>query len=198
MLGFDEFGQLQACWMDGDSTCSTIVSDMRGKTCMICGREWELSAKDFLNQYFDRTIEQNVHKRCAEGVVAMREADMWHDLLCELKMEWSWKLIPNEYGGAWNTPWYLVTFKGYLPKLKVGTRKRVYNLDLLDCTDAQVKLGEELLKDESSTKWAREFRVGVHAWGKEEVKKHLAMFAKILTLDKPIAVRTLSNKEVVA
>lgn len=187
MLGFDKFGQLQVCWMEGDALYSTIISDVRGKTCPICGRGWELSAPAFRDQHFNRVVEQFTHRRCEQGAVAMTEASMWYRLLCEPEHHpaWSWVPIPNEYRAAWNNTWYRVSFKGYVPSLKLGTRKNVYHLSLHDLTDAQMEQAS-LFAEEKATHWAEDHVIGIHAWTEAEARRHIAKFYAILKMDQPI------------
>lgn len=132
-LGFDQYGQLIVRWNDNGSTCSTICKDVRGITCSLCGKGWDVTAESFRNQYLCRTTEEWCHYTCFVGHLGMAEAEMWYSLLCypkkkETFIPFDWNKIPNEYGGDFKTPWYLVKFDGYFPKLKLGRRKHVYSM----------------------------------------------------------------------
>lgn len=190
-LGFDEFGQLNVQWEDGGSTYSTIIPDLRGHKCAICRREWEVSAKSFLDHHYERMIEEFVHKDCYLGHLNLVEASHWSQAISEVrdkqevKIGWGWKLIPNEYRGAWDTNWFKIYFRGYMPWMKVGSRKRVWHLGLHDLTLEQVKKFEEMFKDDTSSKGVEGNAVYMHAWDKEEVRKHLDRYFKIITMDAP-------------
>jgi hypothetical protein len=190
-LGFDEHNQLWASWKDGESTCSTIVPDLREHRCAICGHGWELTGADFRHHVEVRTISGLAHTRCYTNHLALEEASMWYGLLCDGDREtqfipWDWRTIPNEYGGAWSTPWYLVQFKGYVPKLKVGSRKRVWSMSLSDLTVAQLNAGVALFNAVDDTKWSRGNELGVHAWTKEQAKQYIDWFRTIVRMDKPV------------
>jgi hypothetical protein len=190
-LGFDEHNQLWASWQEDGSTVSTIVPDLREAKCVICEKGWELTGVDFRHHTELRMTGEVAHSRCYVGYLTLQEAQMWYNLLCDgdretLFIPWDWKKIPNEYRGAYDTPWYLVKFKGYVPRLKLGTRKRVYNLELLDLRPEQVKKGEELFAKVDDTKWARNGEVGVHAWTREQAKQYIDWFRTIVRIDKPV------------
>jgi hypothetical protein len=190
-LGFDKYGQLNVSWQQGDATYSTIIADMRGKKCFICGREWELTAEAFRRQYLDRTTNEWCHTSCFEGYVATTEAHMWYDALCkargEARIAWSWEKIRNEYSAAWNTPWYLVKFKSYLPKVKLGTRKRVYHMSMHDLHPSQVELFLPLVEKEDVTKGTEgRSSIYIHAWTEAKALEYLRHFYTILQAVKPL------------
>lgn len=192
-LGFDSFGQLIASWEERGGICSTMVPDMREKICPICGKGWEVSAKSFLDQTLCQTIDEFCHRICYQGHAALVEAEMWHGLLCDYRpgnpvnnfIPFNWKKIPNEYGGAWNTAWYKVTFLGYVPFLKLGTRKRVYYMGLFDLRQEQIDAFLELVKDVPDTKGSEDNGVYIHAWNREQAKTYLGYFATVVRMDPP-------------
>ncbi len=119
---------------------------------------------------------------------------MWQELLIATGfVPFDMKVIPNEYGGAWNLAWYEISFRGFVPKMKLGTRKNVYHLSMHDLSDKQVKMASGLFKEVKSTNWATtaQHEAGVHAWDKEAAKEHLSCFRRVLTLDKPLRSGTL-------
>lgn len=189
-LGFDEYGQLNVCWEEHGGTCSTIIADMRDKKCAICGREWELKAEEFRKQTRLEASDEWCHSDCYDGYVTLKEGHMWHNALCypenqEHSIPFNWKKIPNEYRGAYNTPWYKFTFLGYVPTIKVGSRKRVYFMGLYDLRQEQVDAFLELVKDEKATKGSEGSSVYIHAWDEKAAKKHLIDFITIVKMDKP-------------
>lgn len=194
-LGFDDRNQLWASWPEGESTCATIVPDLREAKCCICQQGWELTGTDFRHHTRIDETDELAHTRCFIGYQTLSEAHGWHLMLCDGDRKtaggfipWDWKKIPNEYGGAWNTPWFLVSFKGYVPKLKLGTRKRVWNMALTDLRAEQVKKGEELFAGVKDTKWAEVYKneVGVHAWSREQAKQYIDWFRQIVRMDTPV------------
>lgn len=201
-LGFDKYGQLWVEWPDptGGGTCSTIISDMRERTCTICGREWELTAESFRNQFREHTMGEWCHKTCYVGYLTLDEAIFWskaiedimvankvHNLPREALVNWACDLskIPNEYGGAWNTPWYRLKFKGYVPWIKMGTRKRVYCMSLHDLTEAQTEMFRGLIEHVKDTKEIGSSHVLIHAWTRDQAKDYLGYFFKVIASDAP-------------
>lgn len=190
-LGFDKYGQLNVQWDQDGSTCSTFIADMRGKKCGLCGQEWRVTAESFRNQMKINTTEEWCHRTCMAGHVALNEADLFYRALCDARGEasiaWQWTKVPNEYGGAWNTPWYVVRFKGYLPKVKIGCRKRVYALSMFDLRPEQVAMFLPLVKNEDVTKGTENHSsIYIHAWTTEKVLEYLRHFYAILQTDSPL------------
>jgi hypothetical protein len=202
-LGFDARGQLWASWEENGSTKATIVPDLREKICSICGLGWELSGKSFADTTQIGIIHEHCHRKCFHGHVGLKEAEAWHDALCQARnslrkpMSWEWKKIPNEYGGGYPTPWYLVSFAGpfngatqvapaYLPKLKLGRRWRVDHLSLHDITEEQVKAAEKTFDAEETTKWAGNGQAGIHAHTSEKTLEYTAALLRIIQMDDPI------------
>lgn len=192
-LGFDSFGQLIVCWEERGMKHSTCCADVREKICPLCGKGWEVSAESFRNQMLCNTTDEFCHRTCFYGHVAMNEAEMWHELLCDYRpgkkdsyfIPFNWKKIPNEYGGGRDNPWYKVEFLGYVPTLKLGTRKRVYHMSLHDLREEQLEKFMELVKGEDVTKGKEGSHVYIHAWSKEKAKEYLRHFATVVRMDPP-------------
>lgn len=192
LCGFDKFNQFWVYWPAEDrGYAGSIMPDVREKKCAICGQGWECTSESLRNQYFTRVTDEFVHETCYVGYLAMEEAGMFYHALCEargqLVIVWHWKKIPNEYRGSWNTPWYRVRFEGYVPYLKIGSRKRVYHMSMHDLRSDQVAAFEKLVEREESTKGAESDRrsVYIHAWTREDVRRYLEIFYKMLTMDQP-------------
>lgn len=193
-VGFDKFGQFVIAWYEGDSLCSTFSHDLRDKKCAICGQGWELSGEAYRNHVetgmFRGHDSNHAHRTCWEGHLGLQEADMWHRLLCHPEnrddfLKFQWQPIPNEYRGAWNTPWYRINFLEYVPWLKLGSRKRVYHMGIHDLRPEQIEMFKSLFKDVDSTKEAGSSEAFVHAWTEKEAIKYLSHFAKIIMMDPP-------------
>jgi hypothetical protein len=199
-LGFDAYGQLNVRWEEDNSTHSIIIPDLREYKCAICGRKWEVEAKSFKDHHYVRLIEEFAHMSCYLGHLNLVEAQLWCDALCEVrdkqepKIGWGWKKIPNEYRGAWDTHWYRIHFKGYMPWMKVGTRKRVWHLGLHDLRPEQITKFEELFKDDTSTKGVERPNVYMHAWDKQEIRRHLERYFQIIAMDEPFEEKKAESK----
>jgi len=161
---------------------------MRGQTCPICKKGWDVTAESFRNQYMVRMLDEWVHKTCYEGHLSMKETGMWYLLMTEPEdmIPFDWKKIPNEYGGAWGTDWYFINYLGYVPKLKVGSRKRVYHMSLHDLRREQIDTFLEKVKDENVTKGEQDSNsVYIHAWTEADAKRYLTHFWAVIRMDKP-------------
>ncbi len=188
MLGFDEFGQLWAAWpTDGGSVAATIIADVRGKTCAICGREWDLNAKSFLDQNYLQHLKEWTHRTCYMRCIAMNEANFWHDSIIQAMgdAEWKWKKLPNQYDGGL-VPWYKVQFEHYVPHLILGPRKRVFHLAIHDLTPAQAEQGTPLFGTEDVTHEFNPTSIMIHAWSKDKAQEYLGKFATLIKMDAPI------------
>jgi hypothetical protein len=190
-LGFDEVGQLVVGWEENGTTVSTIISDMRGKTCAICGRPWEVTAESFRNQYWDQSLNLWMHKTCFLGQIGVSQAVRFMDVICSVRdRQWyglgfEMAQIPNEYGAAWNTPWWRVNFRDFIPWMKIGARKRVFHMSLHDLTKEQVELFNSRVVTEDVTKGSDLSSVYIHAGNYDKVSQYFCIFLEVLALDKP-------------
>jgi hypothetical protein len=129
------------------------------------------------------------HYRCMEGYYSMQEREFVESVLCDD----SWNPgglgvevdeIPNEYRGAWNTPWFRIRFTKALPgvDLVIGKRKRVWNIEVRNLTRERIgqlarvfdaaKVTDTMGSD--ATSWY------VHAWTKEQVLERVGMIMGVL------------------
>ena len=206
-LGYDQFGQLMAIKPHpyGSGTVMTMVPDLRGKTCPICGRGWELDGASFWENARLEATGRHVHTRCMNGYLSAEEASFWSGTLCDISPDRppfdGLKVIPNEYRGSWDTDWYLVdTFetrsglggadwdaprKPYKAKLKVGSRKRVYHMELFDLSPEQVTFLKGALGREEVTQYHEASSFIIHAWTRAKAKEYLAAFVKAILMEKP-------------
>jgi hypothetical protein len=201
-LGFDEFGQFCAKSHENGSTVMQHITDLRMHTCAICGKPWEVTAKAMLNQ--QRVLETWVHRTCYLGYLGIKEANFWSQALCEVRpavraedplgtlIFFDWERIPNQYGGGYDTPWYIVRFsvrrKGYKDRrftswLKVGSRRRVYQMSMHDLTAKQVNAWKIAVEKEEVTKTASTSEVMIHAHGEEAAKRYLKIVYDLLDID---------------
>lgn len=210
-IGLDQFDQIVCDRVeDGIGTCRTWVTDVRGKTCPLCGREWEITTKDWADQFYHHDRELLMHKSCFVRHLTHTEHMDWFNAIVAsrkacpgLRFEKP-EEIKNQYGGAWNTPWYRVRIKSHNATLILGRRKRVDHVEIQfdEPTQKAIDKLTELFADYNVTKgyvaadegrvWAgahiarykldTEF-VGfyAHAWG-ENYKDYLMKFAEVMLM----------------
>jgi len=162
MIYIDEFGQQaymkKEFYSDGTPQyVSTFIHDPRGETCCFCGRGWEDSIKSITDYYHLNTApkgREHAHMECWLNYLRRTDASLFHEALAATRcLIWSGlEEIKNQYGGAWNTPWYKTSITGFVdrshpdakdynkptpryafdpkPELIMGARKRVYSLTL--------------------------------------------------------------------
>lgn len=206
-VGFDQFGQFVSWEGKQDHKIGTIIADVREKKCGLCGEGWQLNGPSLRNQFLMREVEEWVHKSCFLGYLKIQEKSRLYDALCKAcgkvyesgtaVVSWRIKSIANEYGGAWNTPWYHISFtrlpvdgerrakmrdedrgSGTGFTLKFGPRKRVYHMSLHNPGFDFSKYHPMAPKD--VTTGCREGEIMVHAWGWDDVAKHLDTIVKIV------------------
>ncbi len=200
-IGIDGFGQLVHWWPrpDGGKVMS-MVDDVRDKVCRLCGRGWQQTAKSWRDQLNHSMFGELIHKSCWTRFLAAEEYLDWYDALCKAKLRFSKpKETLNEYGGAWNTPWYIVDLHPDLrATLKLGRRKRVDHIEVMLGLDARTSPErlQELFAAEDVTKGISSVgHFHIHAWTKEKREEYLATIARALGEDDTskgrfVAVRT--------
>lgn len=203
LVGWDQFNQLWLWRVDGKSRSGTVIADVREKTCPVCNRGWEATAESLGDQYHWDSRKQWVHESCFVRYQGLTEHDFWHEALCGVFRFQGLKEIPNEYRGAWNTPWYRIPLSDVPRTLKLGTRKRVYHMEIEEeaaelppprdaeegarrlVAKARMDFGkaEALFASEDVTKSFGPQRVMIHAWTREKARQYLRKFAEILGLE---------------
>jgi hypothetical protein len=180
MVGYDRFGQFVVAELDRDAIIYRHLFDVRLLTCPICGRGWELNAESIRDQYRDYYTEKRVHKRCHEGRLALDEFRMFYRALCDAKFHhWKSEEIPNQYGGAWNTPWYrfrLDQFPG--TTLTMGPRRRVYHIGVSGNSNG---LLDDFASEEVTKGYDELGGFYIHAWEEDKIREYLTrVFAWLL------------------
>ena len=134
---------------------SGISIPQNGEVCAVCGNWW--STVNIHDCYRDR--HQVYHARCYK---IKRSTDVQEQFQTAFKLAGAWPAtfepIENEYApGAtlYYTNWFIVTTP--LAQFKVGWRKRVIHLEVLD---PEIDIAS-LFPDEKTTKWYD----GIHCWG---------------------------------
>lgn len=166
---------------------STNTRDITGEMCPLCGKIWgpENTQAQFLDQIWSDAAMSSVHRSCFERALGFNEREKWVDALKEAEFDRSdimtIKQIPNEYRGAWNTPWYVIELKGVKRAkgdpvmLKFGARKRVYNIEISGIEANGPTLLMKKFEAEETTKDIIDGGHGflIHAWGMDKSKEYL-------------------------
>lgn len=191
-LGIDEYN-------DGyiRFSCSSSISDVSNDICTLCGKGWEKTVTAFRDQMWHDDSLAYLHRSCFERHLGFRERIEFVEALKEAGFErkdlMSIKPLPNQYRGAWNTPWYeiAVPFLPNTPVMKFGARKRVFNIEITGINDLGVSLLVDAFKEEGNvTRGHAEGMFYTHAWGMDKATEY---FKKILSVLRQLE---LSLKEV--
>ncbi len=195
LIGFDEFGQLQAKKVEAKCTTSWIIWDVCEKICVICNHGWEINHKSMKDQHFWHDREELVHESCYKRYLTLREWQTIYNAVCNCHLAFpqGLKEAKNQYGAAWNLPWYEFTWKDAPTfTILIGSRKRVFHLEIKagpgypGIPDLNYKMAEECFSNEDVTKDFGPASVWVHAWTEEKLQDYLKKFVRILGLEKPV------------
>jgi len=188
-IGIDGFGQIVHWRPDGAGRIMSIVADVRGKTCRLCGRHWEHTTKGWVDQYAGRAFHELVHYSCMLRFTEANQFLDWGIALAKARLRFDkLKPIDNEYRGAWNTPWYTVQpISDVRAWFKLGRRKRVDHIEVFLSLDAEkparatVAEIQDLFADENVTKIVTsQNSFCIHAWTKEKREEYLAKIVNVL------------------
>ena len=193
-VGFDEFNQLLLRRVSKDFDSHTFVADTRRKTCAICGKGWELTAEAIADQIaINPTVSLLVHNRCMNGYHSMRERYRIDKLLSD--REWLregpigfvMEEMPNQYKGAWDTPWFKMEFRKALPgvELVIGRRKRVWHVELRNLTKERCKAVINALEAVTDTKGADANSVHVHCWNEQQLTERVKLMMEAVLAVQP-------------
>ena len=179
-VGIDGFGQT----MFWGPRSGHIVNDVRGKMCELCDRGWNMTTRGWIDQYYHSSFHTLLHESCYLRYLSFKQKTHWYCMICDARLRFNGLTpIPNEYGGAWNTPWYKTTLLDHGAILKVGRRKRVNVIGIeLDLPSPMImgRLGV-LFRDEDVTKGGDEEKsFYVHSWSKEKDLEYLKNVAEAL------------------
>lgn len=206
LVGWDGYGQLWLWRVHGERREGTIIADVREKTCVVCRRGWEATAESLGDQHYWTSRAEWAHESCYIRYLALGEFEFWVNALVGAGFIFglekderhplpSIEAIPNGYWGQkdpWGAgqPWYRAHLLTKLENgknvplgrtLKLGTRKRVYHLEIepgdgrYDAAAAQ-----RLFADEDVTKMIGDGGLTVHAWGGDKAREYLKHFSEIL------------------
>lgn len=181
-MGIDEYNDGEIRFM-----CSSSIGDVSDDTCILCGKGWEKTVQAFRDQMWHDDALAVLHRSCFERNLGFRERVEFIDALREAGFDRqdlkTLEQVPNEYGGAWNTPWYRITvpFLPGRPTLKFGARKRVFNIEIKGINDLGVSLLVDAFKDEGNvTRGHEEGLFYTHAWGMDKATEYFKRILGVL------------------
>lgn len=160
-----------------DQRVSRFINDPRGQHCRVCGRGWDLTPMSFCDQIEDPHDRGRIlHLRCMKGVIAYNQRKRFEDALIKAKLRFTYLIeVKNEYGGAWNEPWYEARLNEPLGvTIKLGCRKRVDHVEVIGA-----KVGN-IFADQKSTNGETDNGAYVHAWDDEQLNLCVAKIAQVL------------------
>lgn len=194
LVGFDEFDQLVCVSQTPHGTSSVFVSDVRDKTCVLCGRGWELNGPSFSDQQAIRVMNKHAHQSCLVRHEAYEEFWTVYRSMVDARIRFEGpKEIDNRYWGKIspysNKPWYELTLLDYPVKFTIGARKRVWSIGVgrIDGGILPNMALEAAFKDENVTKDFCPTSMLVHAWGDADLKKYVKMIAEVCGYNKPVS-----------
>lgn len=179
MIGYDQYNQLFYWRQEGKDKVGTIIGDPRGSICPICGRGWETTTESMADQYYHRAREKWLHETCFNRYLSFREYMFWHDLICAARIRFEGLMeITNEYGAAWNNPWYTGKLLDAPARLKLGTRKRVFHMEIMSDEPYCNPVAFDEFAKEDVTKGKTPTGFYIHAWTEAKALEYMKIFAK--------------------
>lgn len=132
--GFDQYGQLVS-WTEPDAegySNGIMIRDVRGCTCYVCGRKWELTTEAFRDQLVDDE-RRLMHRTCYDGVAKMNAHHDIKTALLKAGYLFSMEEVPPRYPHS--TPWQRITVLSNRKdradtdyRIVLGRRKRVWEI----------------------------------------------------------------------
>lgn len=210
LFGFDQFDQFMLGTKDVDGGMRFhFVADVRQKVCAICTRGWEPTGPSIGDQARWGLIDEYVHQSClARHLGFVQRADVFQ-AVCDAGIRFE-KLIPipNGYWGpedAWgkHMPWYQADLIDHPYQLRIGHRKRVWEIVLLPYgraqaskrlsgpeatvsfyAEAKAEFGPE--EKEGITQTIDKRQVLLHAYGTAKMAEYVSRLAKVGNLNKKL------------
>jgi len=183
----DEFDQFCVTIVDRDDPSHSYTympHNPEGLVCPICGINWEPSPRGVMDQFYCRDAEALVHKTCYERWLGFQQRMLFISALnnSNFRVE-SFDQIPNQYKGAWNTPWYVVTFQTPGLRMTIGRRKRVFSVTFESDDDLPFSQIKKMFKEEDVTKEFNSQHVLLHAWSDEKLREYIKKLSEVLVPD---------------
>jgi hypothetical protein len=184
-VGYDKFNQLiwrrrQSDYIGSDYLVSNFIADVRGKTCLICGRGWELTGKSMGDQLFWRLAEENVHQSCMIRYEGLGERERYYAALYGVTKFRGLKPIENGYwssGDPWSAkPWYSAELFDHPARIEIGRRKHVDSIEVVPEGGTSLAFWEEAKVRFADEQVTKEFSPGgclVHSWSSVKTRQYI-------------------------
>jgi hypothetical protein len=199
LVGYDQFDQLvHVDQREPGFHVTRFVRDVRGHTCVLCGRGWEMNGPSFGDQCVVRHMEKLAHSSCMDRHQIFEEFFTVHRALCTAILFSGMREVPNAYW-AGKKPSYqadaiVETGREIVAQFTVGMRKRVWEVSVTVKSDEPFPLEELMLafEGEKVTKSFGENSVLIHAWDETKLAEYLKNIATLVGVgrDEQIAART--------
>lgn len=188
--GFDKYDQLWT-WSEPDASGEqrgTMIRDVRGMTCKLCQKGWELTSASMQDQerFGSGWV---VHKGCREGFASVNSFYDIQGMFIKAGYLFQMDEIPSQY--PYSPPWQEITIlqndNDRTPvvgtKVVIGRRKRVWEIQAFGFGDLS-----PLFTDVEDTKgYATDPSVPqhyyIHAWTQEQAVDYLTRIRLTIPLD---------------
>jgi len=184
LCGYDDRQQFWVYWRDGSELTGTIMADLRQHKCLLCTKGWKTASESLRDQLHASETRGYVHKTCYINYLNFREHARMLDLFSAgalydhiEKIE----VIPNQYGGGWNTDWFNVTLKFPMkPIIQFGARRRVDSITVTRLSTPQRDAIWTALEGEATTKEHSSDMFMIHAHSHDDVARYFKVFREVL------------------
>lgn len=195
-IGFDQFDQLLLKVQQGDWWVTRATADLRGESCVICGKPWELSAASWEDHYDWRRYDEHAHLSCVVKYFAMKDRDQFFDHFAATDVAFRFEPISNQYihprgpNDHWaKRHWYRFWLVNYPVQFVVGLRKRVVSIAVTP-QGPSLKLdwhekARDAFENEDVTKTFGPNEVLLHAWTREKEREYITTLCKLIAESEP-------------
>lgn len=189
LFGLDSMGYLTVAKIERDGTRITSwrVADVRGKTCFICNHGWELTGPSVGDQALWDLIKEHVHASCLARHYALIERQDVREAFIVARIRFNGLVVePNGYSGDPNRPWYHTDLLDHPVRIRVGWRKRVWEICVtgLPCAASAPEYERFVAAERlSEPKHWRAQRAFPLPWSEGVAKEFTAEDAKGITTD---------------
>lgn len=184
-VGFDGFNQLVYRRHEGEWIVTSIISDVRGKLCVVCGHGWKETGPGLADQDYWRNFDEHVHQSCAVRFRALQDRGDFYMAVVDAGLRFKMISIPNGY---WpdsypesKAPWYrfeLLDYPGIT--FTIGARKRVFLFEVCGEIPWYSRAASEFAS-ENVTMEFESSRIMLHAWNTNKLRDYVARAARLLT-----------------
>jgi hypothetical protein len=184
MVGYDQFGQLMLTKLEDGRQVSWGIADVRRKTCVICNHGWLPNAESMADQRRWDLVGDHVHGTCLARHVGLVERSEFFEAIVAARISFRGLVPePNRY---WNRPsarpWYHAELIDHPARIVIGSRKRVFHVELVAEGGVPFDWWEAAKDDLAAFDVTKEFSatsVMLHAWGNEQLRLFISRLAKV-------------------